>query len=204
MITFDGLEYDCQGAGEFIIAESLEDPTFVIQERFTRINSTTCNQMSVSTGVVIKDTNVPAIQISTPRIGQASPMNIVNTCPIDFYLGETSHTLGTDFSDSGATVALIGSQFPPLIRIVHLETFVTIEIRVQISDIFGCHFFVETFIPEDFRPSETILGLLGTCNADRNDDWRASNGVRILNKSNFHVIGFMSHQFSCYAPTDYS
>ena len=33
--TFDGLEYDCQGIGDFTLIKSLESPDFEIQARFS-------------------------------------------------------------------------------------------------------------------------------------------------------------------------
>ena len=39
IISWDGLKFDCQAAGEFITVTSLQDPTFQIQERFSEVSS---------------------------------------------------------------------------------------------------------------------------------------------------------------------
>jgi len=182
--TFDRLDFDCQAAGEFVMATSLEDPMFQIQERFTAIDSlSNCSQVSVSTGVAIRDTNMPTVQISTPRNNQTSLNMMADTwdangltqCPVDFYVDGAAKTLDEDLSQyPNLAVSRLGIH---RIRVVHLDTYVSAEIRVQYSNTFGCHFFVQTFLPEAYRPGETVVGLLGTCNADRSDDWRASDGA---------------------------
>ena len=115
MITFDRLAFDCNAVGEFTLLKSLEDPTFMIQERYSPVvNSSTCNQASVSTGIAIQEQNYPTIQISTPRNGKAS-LNTLNGCPIDFLIDGVETLLpvieATNFStwgggtyDSGAFV----------------------------------------------------------------------------------------------------
>jgi hypothetical protein len=83
----------------------LEDPTFKIQERFTAVNTNSCGQASVSTGVVFRDTDKPIIQISTPRAEGASSLNEVNGCPIDLYVeGEAQHL---DINLTSSNVELI-------------------------------------------------------------------------------------------------
>ena len=82
---------------------SLEDPDFKIQERFTAIDST-CGQASISTGVALKDTGRPVIQVSTPRGGGTS-LNTVNGCPIDFYVdGSANGISGMDLSSSNMDI----------------------------------------------------------------------------------------------------
>ena len=109
IITFDRLGFDCQGAGEFVMVKSLEDPSFQVQERFTAIeNSAVCSQTSVSTGVVIQDANTPKIQLSTPRNGQSSLNIFSNTCQIDFYV-DGVETLLPGVLDTGGGATYHGS-----------------------------------------------------------------------------------------------
>ena len=82
---------------------SLEDPNFKIQERFTAIDST-CGQASISTGVALKDTGRPVIQVSTPRGGGTS-LNTVNDCPIDFYVDGSANGISEiDLSSSNMDI----------------------------------------------------------------------------------------------------
>lgn len=173
--TFDRLRFDCQAAGEFITVMSLEDPSFMIQERFSAVSSTFCSQASVSTGVAIQDTNLPRIQISTPTLGTAaaSSLNIVNSCPIDFYVNGVPSLLS---SDVNSDIAVTQTSFRS-IRIQYPSTNVIVDIGIRPSASFGCTFLVQVFIPFSFRPDETILGLLGTPNGNRGDDWRSRDGT---------------------------
>lgn len=176
--TFDALRFDCQAAGEFITVTSLETPEFMIQERFTSVGSNLCSQASVSTGVVIKDKNVPKVQISTPRNNtnstSHSSLNTIASCPIDFYVDGIANDLSDDnIGTSSIDVFRSGSR----IRVSHTASFVSIDVRIQKTASFGCHFLVQVFIPFDYRPGETILGLLGTPDGNRRDDWRARNGT---------------------------
>ncbi len=171
--TFDRLRFDCQAAGEFVTVTSLENPSFQIQERFTSIGSDFCSQASVSTAVAIADVDTPTIQISTPRTSVPSSLNSIGNCQIDLFVDGTEMMFGDDIGSSKVEVALSGSR----ISIVHTETFVSLDIAVSESSSFGCHFLVQVFIPNVYRLGETILGLLGTPNGDRSDDWRLPDGT---------------------------
>lgn len=123
-----------------------------------------CVQASVSTGVVVTDTDKPIIQISTPRNGGASS-NTVNGCPIDFYIDGTSASLDTDLSSSNIEVTLDDSV--PRIRIEHKDTSLTLDVVVGNSGSFGCHIMVQVSLSPSFHREETLLGLLGTPNGDK-------------------------------------
>ena len=86
--------HNALAAGEFTTLTSLEDPTFLVQERFTAVAST-CGQASVSTGVAFRNTDKPVIQISTPRSGGTS-VNEVNGCLIDFYVDGSNFAFSDD------------------------------------------------------------------------------------------------------------
>jgi len=173
--TFDRLRFDCQAAGEFTTVTSLEDPSFQIQERFTAIGSDLCSQASVSTGVSIRDLN-QTVQISTPRSGNGTGLNMIGDCPIDFYVNQAATSFGADLgAESEATVSLSGSR----INIEYTQTFVSMDVTVRESSSFGCHFLVQVSMPTTYRTNETILGLLGTPNGMRNDDWIAPDGTII-------------------------
>jgi len=174
IVSWDGLKFDCQAAGEFITVTSLEDPTFKIQERFSEASSNAGAQATVSTGVAVKDLSKPVIQVSTPKTGQ-SALNMVGGCPIDFYVNGTASTFGIDLSSSNVLVKVVNER----ITIEHTDTSLSVDVTVQTSDTFGCLFMVEIYLPATFRSGETILGLLGTPNGDSSDEWRRPNGTTI-------------------------
>lgn len=64
------------------------DGSFQVQERFSAVDSSaTCTQTSVSTGLVVVDSNTPKIQISIPKSGVQSALGRTfnNSCPVDFF-----------------------------------------------------------------------------------------------------------------------
>lgn len=163
IMTFDQMKFDCQAAGVFTTLTSLEDPTFEIQERFTAASSSSCHQASVSTGVVLKDGNKPVIQISTPGLEETS-LNQVNGCPIDFYVDNAASIL--DVTDPGSNVLVKLDSSYNRIKIIHTDTYVTVDVKVSYSSTFGCFFMVQVYLPETFRSDETLLGLLGLPNGN--------------------------------------
>ena len=163
IITFDGLGFDCQAAGEFVMSTSIENPSFQIQEQFTRINSTSmCSQTSVSTGIAIADEGMPTVQISTPRTGGSS-LNTVNSCPIDLYINGVAVSF-LDYPDNhtgtpNMTIAWHDNSF-------FLGNRNIVNIWIKNSATFGCYLMTEVVVFNAYRPDDTILGLLGTCNLD--------------------------------------
>jgi hypothetical protein len=164
IVTFDKLKFDCQAAGVFTTLTSLEDDTFKIQERFTAVSTDTCSQASVSTGVAVTDTGKPTIQISTPGLGEISE-NTVNGCPIDFFVDGTESVLGEP-DLSGSNIVVRQHQEPNRIKIINTDTLLTVDVMVQQSATFGCHFLVQVSLPDTYRTGQTLLGFLGTPNGD--------------------------------------
>lgn len=80
--------------------KTLEDTSFMFQERFTTIeDQTRCTQASVSTGVAIQSGHgTPIIQISTPRTTEqaSNSLNTISSCPIDFYVNHVSMSIPGD------------------------------------------------------------------------------------------------------------
>jgi len=179
IVTFDEMHFDCQAAGEFTTLKSLENSNFKIQERFTATESGACAQASVSTGVAVVDVGKPIIQISTPRTSTqaSSSLNTFNGCPIDFYVDGSARQLDADLSGIDASISVSAYEDEDTIKIKHDDTLLTLNVTVAKSTSLGCHIMVQVTLPGLFRSGETLLGLLGTPNGDRNDDWRASDGA---------------------------
>ena len=178
LITFDGLEYDCQAAGEFVMLKSLESD-FEIREKFTSVN-TTCTQATVSTGFVVKANGVPDIQISMYR-AEGDYKN-VNGCHAAFlqegnFLSTSSDSFtepmrGGAFIFMDTNEHLVGVEYPD----IGLQVIAT----VHNSDDFGCYFRSQVILPFEYLSNETLVGLLGTPNDDSTDDWVAPDGTALL------------------------
>ncbi len=164
-MTFDQLKYDCQAAGIFTTLRSLQDDTFEIQERFTKVVSSSCSQTSVSTGVVFKDGDKPLVQVSTPGYGETS-FHEVNGCPIDVFVDGVESTVDSINLGSNVLVKFLRSDGDAHIKIIHTDTHVNVKVKVDHSSIFGCFLMVQVYLPDSFRDDETLLGLLGTPNGD--------------------------------------
>ncbi|KAL7577445.1 hypothetical protein ACA910_004729 [Epithemia clementina (nom. ined.)] len=191
--TFDRLRFDCQAAGGFTTLTSLESSTeFMIQERFTAVNSNICSQASVSTGLAIENDSV-RVQISTPRVGGGSgSLNSIASCPIDFYVGGVSQEFGHDLGTDAVTVSV--SSTTAVIEFTN--SFVSVSLIVRQTNSFGCHFLVQVFIPTRFRSNETVLGLLATPNGDRSDDWIDPSGNPIVAPKETDQ-SFFSQSYQC-------
>ena len=170
--TFDRLRFDCQAAGEFTMVTSLETPSFKIQERFTSVGSNACSQASVSTGIAVAEEGIPTVQISIPR-GDSAGSEVVGTCPVDLFVGGNLDLLSSGTGSSDVEVSVSGQT----ISIFYPRSFLEVRATVRTSGSFGCFFLVQVFKPFPYRQNETILGLLGTPNLSRSDDWVAPDGT---------------------------
>ncbi|KAL7447582.1 hypothetical protein ACHAXS_001865, partial [Conticribra weissflogii] len=101
-------------------------------------------------------------------------LDIINECPIDFYVDGTAYRLGATLSSSTVTVTLEESN---KIKIKHSDTFVSLDVTVHKSNSFGCYIMVQVTLPGSFRTGEKLLGLLGTPNRNKDDDWMTQNGI---------------------------
>jgi von Willebrand factor type D domain len=169
--TFDRLRFDCQAAGEFTMVTSLETPAFRIQERFTAIGSDVCSQASVSTGIAVAEVGFSTVQVSIPR-GDTTGSNFIWNCPVDLFVGGQQTTLTQGTGLEGVQVTISGSD----VTITYPSTGLRVRASIRSSATFGCFFLAQVFLPFSYRPAETILGLLGTPNNNRNDDWRGPDG----------------------------
>jgi Kringle domain/von Willebrand factor type D domain len=172
--TFDRLTFDCQAAGVFTTLTSVQKPAFKIQELLTPIGAGACSQASVSTGIVITDENLPKIQVSVPR-GNGTYTANVGTCPVDFRMNGQLVNLASGTGRQDVIVSASSS----VVTIRYTLTRLFFRIEVRRSALFGCHFLVEVFLPNSYRPGETLVGLLGKPDGTRTNDWVTRNGTSL-------------------------
>jgi len=175
--TFDRLRFDCQAGGEFIMLTSLENPDFKIQERFSSVTSGSCSQASISTAIAIQEPGIGLFQLSIPKTTNLTePQSTVDTglalCPVDFLIDGNRAPLGPQ-TNTEIELSISG----PRLQLTFLSTGVQIRSTITFSTTFGCHMAQQVFIPFTYRSGETLLGLLGTPNGRRNDDWISPNGA---------------------------
>jgi len=156
--TFDGLKYDCQGAGEFVIVKDTTT-NFEIRGRFQHQEAK--NRVTVTRAVAFRTGVVgdPDISFQTLDGGDDS-------CDIIMYKDKEEHNITTI-----PNVAEIGTNA----HLIYVYTRgSSISISYKYSDRFGCVMSVSVCLPDDSGNNDKVVGLLGTPNNDKTDDWMES------------------------------
>jgi hypothetical protein len=159
--TFDGLKYDCQGHGEFILGKSTITRR-EFQGRFHKINE----RVSVMKGVVVQDEGAtPRVQITSPVTDDAVP-DIVNGCPFQLFVdGEQISILdGLDSADlkiefDGKTVKVT---YPVS------ELVVSVKLGGGRCKMNACFQMPDT--------DDVMVGMIGSPDDDFNNDWMDRTG----------------------------
>lgn len=169
IVTFDGLKYDCQGEGEFVLLSSL-DSSFEVQGRFESASESKRVAVTRSFVVHTGDEDVPTIQLSVPD-------EIVSGCPIELLVDGVSHDIYANGTDSDyVQVQLIGNEGGKRVTIYYPSSGLHFTSLLSESDTYGCYLSSSICLPDDYRPTETFVGLLGSPNGDRKDDWMSPGG----------------------------
>lgn len=169
--TFDRLRFSCQAHGVFTTVTSVETPEFKIQELFTDVGSTACSQASVSTGIVVNEPGLRRVQISIPR-ENSNGASLVGSCPVDLFIDGVLGALLDGTAESTIEVTVSARRITLRFPYTGVELYAT----VSESPDFGCFFQVQVLIPYGYRNGETIVGLLGTPDFNRANDWVAPDG----------------------------
>lgn len=170
--TFDGLSFDCQATGEFILVQATPSGP-MIRGRFS--GPTTSG--SVTTGLVASEPDAPKVQFSIAAPSETGVSELFRGCPLRFYIDGASQALSsTPIGGSGGQV-----DFDEVGKVqVVLPSGTRLAFRVTTSPTFGCFF--ESFtvrLPRSIISSKTVTGLLGTPNQDPTDDWNSADGMPI-------------------------
>jgi hypothetical protein len=163
--TFDGLKYDCQGHGEFILGKSTITRR-EFQGRFHKINE----QVSVMRGIVVQDEGAtPRVQVTTPMVDEGVA-EMVNGCPVQLFVdgeqislvdGLDSNDVKIKFEDTGLKV-----------------TYHVSELLVNIKLVGGknCAMNACFSMPDT---DDVMIGMIGSPDDDFTNDWmdRAGNVI---------------------------
>jgi len=156
LTTFDGLKYDCQGAGELVMVKDTTT-NFEIRGRFQYPENkgkrvTVTRAVAIRTGVV----GDPDISFQARGGGDLS-------CDIVMYKDKVEHSMETipEFAEIGTNKRLI---------YVFIRG-ASISISYKYSTSFGCVMSVSVCLPKDSGMTGEVVGLLGTPNDDIADDW---------------------------------
>lgn len=182
IVTFDGLKYDCQGEGEFVLLSSL-DSSFEVQGRFESASESKRVAVTRSFAVHTGDEDVPSIQLSVPD-------EMAQGCSIELLVDGVAHDIYANGTDSDyVQVQLIGNEGAKRVTIYYPGSGLHLTSLLSESETYGCYLSSSICLPDDYRPKETFVGLLGSPNGDRKDDWMSPQGspVSILGDKRFEA-----------------
>ncbi|CAB9498350.1 Inherit from bactNOG: hemolysin-type calcium-binding region [Seminavis robusta] len=174
IMTFDGLKYDCQGTGEFVILKSETRPDFEIQGRFVKFVPE--RKPTVTKSVVIQDgSKVPRIQVNVPssaKNGLCTPYEYLNKVKRDIAgLDEGQASFQTEVVVSGTREGQV---------IYFHESKIQVSLWARKSSVDGCVLSTTIFIVYDSPlVNDRFVGLLGTPNGDKSDDWMMQDSTDV-------------------------
>ncbi|CAJ1959551.1 unnamed protein product [Cylindrotheca closterium] len=170
--TFDKLKYDCQGHGEFVIAMSKGSDPLAIHGRFVRVRESKAKP-TVTKSVAIKVVEeVPIIQVTAP------PQKIDGKCPVTF-------TVGKEETPTEDIVSFVNANYNGTVNIFSngrniIFTYPGASARVQITAGGGGNRCVLNtnlcLTPEAHGGAENIVGLLGSPDGVKENDWMTRDG----------------------------
>jgi hypothetical protein len=164
--TFDGLKYDCQGHGEFILGKStITEREF--QGRFHKINE----RVSVMRGIVVQDEgNTPKVQITSP-VTTDDAADIVNGCPFQLFVDGAPISLFDGFDSAEVKVNFDGSTVTVTYPVSELV--VSVKLGGSQCNLNACFKMPDT--------DDVMVGMIGSPDDDFNNDWmdRAGNALAL-------------------------
>mmetsp|Transcript_7090 Transcript_7090/g.16565 ORF Transcript_7090/g.16565 Transcript_7090/m.16565 type:complete len:1051 (+) Transcript_7090:2086-5238(+) len=173
--TFDNFRYDCQGHGEFVIAMSKGSDPLSIHGRFVRVRESSAKP-TITRSVAIKVVDqVPIIQVSAP------PQKINGKCPFTFTMGREEAPIPT-----ADIVSFVNENYNGTMNAFAngkniIFTYPNVGARVQITAGGGENRCVLNtnlcLTPEAHGGAANIVGLLGSPDGIKENDWMARNGT---------------------------
>lgn len=159
MTTFDGLRYDCQGRGHFILTQSGD---MQVQARFRKQG-----RVSLTTGMAVSEGPTSSVvEISIPVVAGVGPVVYVN--------GTEVTTSPPNIEDSNVIVKSNSDNGP--FRVTYKDTALTVACSYRVSGFFGRYFNCRVALPAIYRAQGT-QGLLGSADDNSLNDWMQPDGT---------------------------
>jgi len=164
-----GLDYDCQGTGEYVLSKSL-DSAFETQGRFDKFLS---DQQATVTR---------AITIQTGRKDEPKFDLVFDGCTANTYLDGKKINIDAGYGQYG-TQATHNPGLHMMAKgnerwFYYSGSKVLVHIRKKNSKVMGCYTNTCVCIPDDLK-AERIVGLFGSPNGDMADDFMAMDGTNL-------------------------
>lgn len=183
MRTFDALKYDCQGEGEFHVLKSLNS-TFELQGRFVKFRPKSRPTITQSVAFETGD-GEPRIQVNVPQTSE-------NGCtPYVYVNGILRNVVADGVGDESVQVqSLVTKNYVGLVFYYHGSK-VQLTTMAKKSSKNGCVLAAKICLPYDYKRSEeTFVGLLGSPNKDKSDDWMTRDGGLVAIPETRHGLRF--------------
>eukprot|EP00980_Cylindrotheca_fusiformis_P013275 scaffold3374_cov141-Cylindrotheca_fusiformis.AAC.6 len=173
IITFDGVKYDVHVKGELTFLKSLNSG-FEIQARTEAVENHP-QRYAVTTGIVVKEDDLPKIQVSLASQNPEAAENVViiRNCPVQLFVDDVSRNIRTGSGTLAATVQTQGNR----IVVEYESTGLQLDMEVT-SWRDTCHFSID-YLLGDCRCGETLVGILGNPNGEWHDDWMEEDGTPV-------------------------
>ena len=146
IVTFDGLKYDCQGTGEYILSKSM-DSNFQLQGRFEKFENDTQGTVTTAAALVTGESGEPKIEVR------------FNGCKLEYLINGVIIDLDSKWVREGtlSTENFVAHFF--LKRDDRLFYFpgsgISFHIRKKHSDKMGCYMNVKVCLPYKMLQEQT-------------------------------------------------
>ena len=166
LITWDGLKYDVHAKGEVIMTKSM-DSDFQIQARLEGLRPAGDTAgPAVTTGVVVRDPGLPTLQVNVASPNSPTSQMFAG-CPLDLYVDEVATDITSWQGVPGARVVMDAGAGKVIVE--YLSSNMRLDIRVKIHRN-KCYFTVDYFLADCYH-DERLIGLLGSPDGDKTNDW---------------------------------
>lgn len=160
--TFDNLLYDCQGKGEFVMFSALPRGSLV-QGRFEKVSSFS-PLVTLTTGMVAKgDSSSPTVQISLTKNCTSPNIHLyVNGASIpNPFTGYVDPNVQVTYAPNMFTILFTNTGL--IVTVKHYSrNYLDVKVR-----------------PPCWYKNQTIVGLLGTPDSNKANDWMDRSGTTI-------------------------
>lgn len=170
IITFDGLKYDVHVQSEMTFLKS-KNTDFTIQARLEPVPIGA--KPMVTTAIVVKeaDATLPKIQVSLAKSADSeNAVFIRNECYVQLFVDDVSRDVTTGSGREDAHVFNYGR----LIKVEYPST--NLQLDIEVGYWRGACYFSIDFILMDCRPGDDLIGILGSPDGNKSNDWMNQNG----------------------------
>jgi len=171
-ITYDKLKYDCQGRGEFILAKGGNGDPLQIHGRFTDTGGSVSGPSVMRSIAMVVDSEVDVLQVSIPD------MPTDGKCEFSFSYGLDETVIPQEDIVSFMTETYGGKANVYFSETAVVVTYPDSQARIELlvkhsrSSRFGCRMRANICLtPENHGGAANMVGMLGTPNDDKWDDW---------------------------------